>query len=159
MFAGSVVLTAIEGLDDVGVIEELAAFGLTAEAVDIALAAGQLVVQHLDRDLDVFTFFPAEIDRPHAAFAEPAQEAVFAEPAQVVQRIRPMGRPGRVQVGVVHALSAAGDPLTSAAHRSVPDGWPTVGGLLERMPGRIRVNLPQPGVQGNKENGDPLTPS
>ena len=116
VFAGSVVLAAVEGADDVGVVEQLAAFGLAAETVDVALAAGQLVVQHLDGDLGVFALLPAEVHDAHTAFAEPPQEAVVAEAAQIVQRVgRPAGRPGRVQVGVIHALSRRTVPFFGGA--------------------------------------------
>ena len=151
VFAGLLVLAVVEGADDVGVVEEFAALGLAVEAVDVALAAGELVVEHLDGDLAVFALFPAEVDRAHAALAEPPQKAVFAEAAQVVQRVvRPAGRAGRVQVGVFHALSRRAIPFFGGAPIcSVQTGGRSAGS--GGWPGRIRVNLPRSGVLGNKE--------
>src|SRR5262249_54524962 len=132
--AGLAVLAGVEGADDVGVVEQGAALGLAVEAVDVVLAADQVVVEDLQRDLAVVPAVVAEVDGAHAALAEPAEDAVVAEAAGLVRigdgraRGRARGRswggpgpgigpgpsvpgrgeglrPGRVQVGLFHVCS------------------------------------------------------
>src|SRR5262249_37925995 len=67
-------------------------------------AAGQGVGEDLDGDLPALALVVAEVDRPHAALAEAAQDAVVAEAARLIERISrgPGRRRAGFQGGPVH---------------------------------------------------------
>jgi len=121
MFAGFLVLAVAEGAHDIGVIEEFTALGFAIKAVDIVLTTGQLVVEDFNRDLRVVALFPAEVNRPHAAFTEEPQQTVSAESAQISRRIgRTRRRLGGVEMRVFHDVSRQAVPLHTG---------PTPGGM------------------------------
>src|SRR5439155_26503565 len=49
----------------------------------VSLIAGQLVGEYLDRDLPAAFLLIAEVNRTHAAFAEPAENLAVAEATQL----------------------------------------------------------------------------
>ena len=64
-------------------LEQFAALFLPIEAIEGRLIAAVLTGQDLDGDLLLVRVVNAQIDRAHAAFAEPAQDAIVAEPGQL----------------------------------------------------------------------------
>src|SRR5262245_3502846 len=83
MLGSSWVLPRAKSANDAGMIAQPAALGLAVETIHEALIAGQLLREDLESYLAVSGLVIGEIDHPHAALAEPAQDAVFPEPAQL----------------------------------------------------------------------------
>src|ERR1700722_1456419 len=67
MLAGVSVLAEAEAADDGGMVQQGAAFGLTVEAIDVALIAGQMVAENLDRYLGIAPFGVNQVDLAHPA--------------------------------------------------------------------------------------------
>ncbi len=56
------------------------------KTVQIGLVQRQLIGKDLDGELLIFAFLIGQVDRAHAAFAEPAQETIVADGSQMVAR-------------------------------------------------------------------------
>src|SRR5262249_40379084 len=90
------ILTDENGANDIREIEERPALGLAVKAIYKVLAASHLLMQNFDRNLLAQFLMVAEVNRPHAALAESAQDQEFAQTPRIMLRV---GRRARHRLG------------------------------------------------------------
>ena len=93
VLAGRLILGHAEAANDVRMVHRHAAAGFAVKTIDVALVASEAVGEHLNGNLLLVPFAVAKVDRPHAALAELAEDAIITEAVQLTHRFA--GRPDR----------------------------------------------------------------